>query len=62
VREAEGNHAQAEAMARKALVVAGNDARAQSAAWKLIAQSLRSRGRTAEAREADARASRPTTQ
>ena len=61
VREAEGNHAQAEAMARKALVVAGNDARAQSAAWKLIAQSLRSRGRNAEAREADARASRPTT-
>jgi len=59
VREAEGNHAQADAMARKALIVAGDDTRAQSAAWKLIAQSLRSRGRNAEAQEADRRAAQP---
>ena len=61
VRQAEHNYAQADAMARKALVVAGGDTRAQSAAWKLIAESLRARGRTAEAREAQERASRPTT-
>jgi len=62
VREAEGNHVQAEAMARKGLAMAGNDTRAQSAAWKVIAQSLRARGRTGEAREAEARAARPATQ
>jgi Tfp pilus assembly protein PilF len=56
VREAEGNHAQADAMARKALAVAGGDTRAQSAAWRLIAQSLRSRGRIVEAREAEQKA------
>jgi Flp pilus assembly protein TadD len=61
VREAEGNHAQAEAMARKALVVAGSDTRAQSAAWRLIAETLRARGRVSEAREADTRASQPAT-
>jgi tetratricopeptide (TPR) repeat protein len=62
VRQAERNHAQAEAMARKALVLAEGDTKAQSAAWKLIAESLRSRGRTQAAREADERAARPSAQ
>lgn len=62
VRQAERNYAQAEAMARKALVSAGDDTRAQSAAWKLIAESLRARGRNAEARDADQRAARPSAQ
>jgi Flp pilus assembly protein TadD len=61
VREAEGNYAQAEAMARKALAIAGNDFSAHSNAWKLIAASLRARGRITEAREAEARASEPET-
>lgn len=61
VRQAEGNYSQADAMARKALVSAGDDTQAQSAAWRLIAQSLRSRGRNNEAREAEQRASQATT-
>jgi tetratricopeptide (TPR) repeat protein len=56
VRQAQGNHAQAEAMGRKALAQASGDARAEAAAWQVIAASLRTRGRTAEAREAERRA------
>jgi tetratricopeptide (TPR) repeat protein len=62
VRQAERNYAQAEAMARKALVLAEGDAKAQSAAWRLIAESQRARGRAQEAREAEERAARPSTQ
>jgi tetratricopeptide (TPR) repeat protein len=61
VRQAEGNYVQADAMARKALVSAGGDPKAQFAAWKLIAQSLRSRGRNGEAREAEQRAAQAST-
>jgi tetratricopeptide (TPR) repeat protein len=57
VRQAEGNHAQADAMGRKALSLATGDPRAQSAAWQVIAESLRARGRNAEAAEADQQAS-----
>jgi tetratricopeptide (TPR) repeat protein len=50
------NGAQADAMARKALSLATGDPAAQSAAWQLLADSLRARGRNAEAADADHRA------
>ncbi len=56
VRLAENNAAQAEAMGRKALALATGDAGAQAAAWHLIADSLRARGRDPEAAEAEGRA------
>lgn len=56
VRQAEGNFAQAENMGRKALSLATGDPRSQSAAWRLIAETYRSRKRVQEARDADARA------
>lgn len=56
LREREGSYAQAESLGRKALSLATGDARAQSSAWQLIADALRSRGKAAEAREADLRA------
>ncbi|HWK73635.1 MAG TPA: tetratricopeptide repeat protein [Povalibacter sp.] len=59
VRQAEGNYVQAENMARKAVSMASNAPRAQSAAWSLIAESYRARGKNAEAREADIRAGVP---
>lgn len=46
------NYAQADAMGRKALAMAVGDARTQSAAWSLIADSLRARGKNTEAQEA----------
>ncbi|MGH8177153.1 MAG: tetratricopeptide repeat protein [Steroidobacter sp.] len=56
VRQAEGNYVQAENMARKAVAMSVNAPRAQSAAWRLIAESYRARGKNTEAREAQARA------
>jgi tetratricopeptide (TPR) repeat protein len=56
VRQAEGNFAQAESMGRKALSLAVGDARAQASAWRLVAESLRSRGRVQQAQEAQAAA------
>lgn len=56
VRQAEGNYVQAENMGRKAVAMASNAPRAQSSAWSLIAESYRARGKNAEARDADARA------
>lgn len=53
VRLAENNGPQADAMGRKALALATGDAAAQSAAWRLIADSLRLQGRNADAAEAD---------
>ena len=46
------NYPQAEAMGRKALSMAVGDARTQSAAWQLIADSLRARGKNPQAQEA----------
>jgi hypothetical protein len=43
-------------MGRKAASMAANAPRTQSAAWSLIAESLRARGRNAQAREAEERA------
>jgi tetratricopeptide (TPR) repeat protein len=56
VQLGENNPAQADAMGRKALALATGDAAAQSAAWRLIADSLRARGRNGEAYDADRRA------
>jgi tetratricopeptide (TPR) repeat protein len=56
VRQAEGNYSQAENMARKAVSMSVNAPRTQAAAWRLIAESYRARGRNTEARDALARA------
>jgi tetratricopeptide (TPR) repeat protein len=56
VHQAEGNHGRADGMARKALALATGDPRAQSAAWRVIAESLRARGRNQEAADAERRA------
>ena len=56
VQLGEGNAGQADAMGRKALALATGDPAAQAAAWRLIADSLHARGRTAEALEAEQRA------
>lgn len=56
VRQAEGNYVQAENMGRKASSMSVNAPRANSAAWTLIAESLRARGKNVEAREAEVRA------
>jgi tetratricopeptide (TPR) repeat protein len=55
------NYPQAENMARKALSMSVGDDATQSAAWELIGQSLKARGRNAEAEEAldKARAAAP---
>jgi len=46
---------QAENMGRKAVSMSVNAPRAQSSAWKLIADSYRARGKNIEAQEAQAR-------
>jgi hypothetical protein len=56
VRQAEGNYQQAENMGRKAASMAVNAPRTQATAWSLVAESLRARGKNAEAREAEERA------
>ena len=53
VRLAENNGLQADALGRKALALATGDPAAQGAAWRLIADSLRLRGRNVDAAEAD---------
>jgi tetratricopeptide (TPR) repeat protein len=58
---AQDNPAQAEAMGRKALALATGDAAAQSSAWHLIADSLRARGKNAEAADAERRAAGAST-
>lgn len=57
VRQAEGNYVQAENMGRKAVSMSVNAPRANAAAWSLIAESLRARGKNVEAQAAQARAS-----
>jgi Tfp pilus assembly protein PilF len=56
VQLAAGNAAQADNMGHKALGLASGDPNAQAAAWRLIAESLRVRGRNQEAATASARA------
>lgn len=52
LRMDQGNYLQAENMARKALSMAVGDDHTQSAAWLLIADSLRARGKNPQAQEA----------
>jgi Tfp pilus assembly protein PilF len=56
IRQHEGNDSQAENLARKALAMASGDNKTQAAAWRVIADSYRARGRNPEARDADAKA------
>lgn len=56
IKQNEGNAPQAENLARKALSMATGDNKTQAAAWRLIAESFRARGRNPEARDADAKA------
>jgi Flp pilus assembly protein TadD len=58
VQLAAGNPAQADSMGHKALALAAGDPNAQSAAWRLIGESLRVRGRNEEASTADIHADR----
>ncbi len=56
VRYTAGDYSQANGMGHKALALATGDVQAQASAWRLIADSLRSLRRNAEAAEADKRA------
>jgi Tetratricopeptide repeat len=56
VHQAEGNHSRADGLGRKALELARGDGNAQAAAWNVIADSLRARGRNEEAADAERRA------
>jgi hypothetical protein len=55
VRQAEGNYVQAENMGRRAASLT-RAPKASAAAWRLIADALRARGRTSEAQQAASRA------
>ncbi len=56
IRLSENNPSQADAMGRKALALGTGDPQAQAAAWRLVAESLRVRGRNQEAADADKKA------
>ena len=56
VQLAAGNPAQADSMGHKALALSTGDPNAQAAAWRLIADALRARGRNPEASTADGHA------
>jgi Tfp pilus assembly protein PilF len=56
IRLSENNPAQADATGHKALALATGDPQAQASAWRLIAESLRARGRNEEAANADRKA------
>ena len=56
VRYTAGDYSQADAMGHKALALASGDVQAQASAWRLIADSLRSRRRNEEAAAADQKA------
>lgn len=56
VQLSQNNGEQADSMGRKALALATGDPQAQSASWRLIADSLRLQHRNAEAAEADQKA------
>ena len=56
IRLSENNPAQADGMGHKALALATGDPQAQASAWRLIAESLRVRGRNEEAADADKKA------
>jgi Flp pilus assembly protein TadD len=60
VHLAEGNTSQAESMGRKAVALSVGDPNAQSAAWRLVGDALRVRGRVLEATEAYQHANQAT--
>jgi len=62
VRLNEQSFFQAESLARKALMLGNGDPRTQSAAWRLIATSLRAQNKSNEAQQADAKADALQTQ
>ena len=49
----EGDAVQADGTSRRALALAAGDRQVQATAWRLIAESLRARGRNQEAVDAD---------
>lgn len=53
---AEGDAAQADGTSRRALALAAGDRQVEASAWRLIAESLRARGRNQEAVDADRQA------
>jgi hypothetical protein len=53
LRLRDGDAAEADGIGRKALALAAGDSQVQVTAWRLIAESLRARGRNPEAAEAD---------
>jgi len=55
VRQAQGDPAQAEGLATRALSLAGNDNSLRAAGWKVIGEARRARGDEAGAVEADQR-------
>lgn len=61
VHLAEGNAPQAESMGRKAVALSTGDPNAQAAAWRLVGDALRARGRILDATEAYQKANAPTT-
>jgi len=61
MHQSTGQYEQAGGLGRKALQLASGDAHAQSAAWRLIAESLKARGRNGEAAEAESRANQLAT-
>jgi len=62
LRMDQGNFPQAENMGRKAVSMAVGDDRTQSAAWRLIGDSLKARGQNPQAQDAYDRASGLSTQ
>jgi Flp pilus assembly protein TadD len=56
IRLSENNAAQADSLGHKALALGTGDPQAQASAWRLIAESLRVRGRNQEAADADRKA------
>ena len=60
VHLAQGNAPQAEGMGRKAVALSVGDPSAQSSAWRLIGDALRTRGRTLDATEAYQKANQAT--
>jgi cytochrome c-type biogenesis protein CcmH/NrfG len=60
VHLAQGDAPQAESLGRKAVALSVGDPNAQSSAWRLIGDALRTRGRTLDATEAYQRANQAT--
>jgi len=60
VHQRAGNYRLADSMARRAVTLAAGDSRAESAAWRLLAEALRAQGKPQEADAAARRATQTT--